>query len=168
MIIPISELAANKGMSQRVSISEKIENAAGYPDVVVFLEPVKIEGVLTNVDDTIVLDAKGSTAAELLCSRCLSSVAVQVLFTLNEKFSRAGMKNEEIETYSNDQLDISEVVKRSIISELPMKVLCHEDCGGLCPVCGAKRDTAGCKCDLTSFDPRFEGLRALFKVDEEV
>lgn len=168
MIISVSELIGNEGASLRVSVSEKIEDTAGYPDVVVFLEPVKIEGILTNVDDTLVLDAKGSTAAELLCSRCLSTVAVKVDFTLNEKFSRTGIVNEETETFSSDCLDISDVVKRSIISELPMKVLCREDCGGLCPVCGKRVDEGGCNCDTTVFNPQFEGLRALFKVDEEV
>lgn len=160
----------NRGFSRAFAVSEKIENAADYPDVVGFLEPVKIEGILTNVDDTIVLDAKGNTAVELLCSRCLSPVTVLVNFTLNEKFSRAGVVNEETETYLSDKLDIADVVKRSIIGELPMKVLCQEDCLGLCPVCGKKRGSDGnsCSCDTVVYDPRFEGLRTLFKIDEEV
>ncbi len=168
MIIPISQILGRNGTSQNFTVSEQIENTAGYPGVVVFLEPVKIEGILTNVDENIVLDAKGETEAELPCSRCLAPVRIKVNFKLNEKFSHAGVLNEEAETFSGDQIDLAEVVKRSILSALPMKVVCREDCKGLCPVCGKDLNEGDCGCDTTSIDPRFESLRALFKVDEEV
>ena len=49
-----------------------------------------------------------------------------------------------------------------------MKVLCREDCKGLCPVCGKDLNDGDCGCDRTERDPRFESLRALFNDDEEV
>lgn len=168
MRIPISQILGRNGTSQNFTVSEQIEDTTGYPGVVVFLEPVKIEGILTNVDDNIVLDAIGETEAELPCSRCLAPVKVKVNFKLNEEFIHTGVLNEEAETFSGDQLDLSEVVKRNILSTLPMKVVCREDCKGLCPVCGKDLNEGDCGCNRTSFDPRFESLRALFKVDEEV
>lgn len=49
-----------------------------------------------------------------------------------------------------------------------MKVVCREDCKGLCPVCGKDLNKGDCDCDTTYRDPRFESLRALFNDDEEV
>ena len=49
-----------------------------------------------------------------------------------------------------------------------MKTLCRDDCKGLCPVCGKDLNTGACGCDPTEIDPRFESLRALVNVEEEV
>lgn len=168
MNIAISQILGRNGTSMSFSVSEKIEDITGYPDIVDFLEPVKIEGILTNVDDTIVLDAKGEVGMQIPCSRCLAPVKVQVNFNCNEKFSHAGVLNEKTETFSGDCIDLADIVKRSIISVLPMKVLCTQECKGLCPSCGKNLNEGKCDCDTTEFDPRFESLRALFKVDEEV
>ncbi|MEI3507380.1 MAG: DUF177 domain-containing protein [Anaerotignum faecicola] len=87
---------------------------------------------------------------------------------LRERFPHTGRENEETETFTGDQIDLADFVKRGIIGELPMKVLCREDCKGLCPVCGKDLNEGDCGCDRTIRDPRFESLRALFSDDEEV
>jgi uncharacterized protein len=42
-----------------------------------------------------------------------------------------------------------------------MKPLCREDCQGLCPVCGADKNTGACSCVESSPDPRWAALAAL-------
>lgn len=168
MEILVSQILGRNGASQTFSVSEDIKDRKGYPEVVVFLEPVKIEGILTNVDEDIVLDAKGETEVELPCSRCLTPIKVKIDFKLNEKFSRTGVLNEETETFSGDCIDLTDVVRRNIIATLPMKVVCKDNCKGLCPKCGQDLNIKQCDCDTTCFDPRFESLRTLFNVDEEV
>ena len=76
--------------------------------------------------------------------------------------------DEETETFTGDQIDLADYVKRGIIGELPMRVECREDCKGLCPICGKDLNDGDCGCDRTIRDPRFESLRALFNDDEEV
>ena len=38
----------------------------------------------------------------------------------------------------------------------------------ICPQCGKDLNTGECGCKTEHIDPRFESLRSLFKVDEEV
>ena len=168
MIWTISQILRNPNEKLEVSFSEKIEK--GYPDVVCFSEPVTIKGVLTNTRKGILFEADGTTEAEFLCSRCLETVKEPIQFHINEMFYPAGKieNDREAETFSDEQIDFTDVIQRSILANLPMKVVCKEDCKGLCPKCGKNLNEGDCDCDDTEFDPRLESLRTLFNVDEEV
>lgn len=168
MVIKMAQLYGKNGVSMPVSLVEQLEDLTAYPNVVGFMEPVRIEGILKNESEIFVLEAKGETKVSLACDRCLAPVAIEISFNIEERFSHTGRDDEETETFSGDQIDLADYVQRGILGALPMKVLCREDCQGLCPVCGKDLNEGDCGCDTTELDPRFESLRALFNVDEEV
>ncbi len=168
MLISVAELFGKNGESLTFSLTEMPEKADVYSDVVEFLEPVKLEGKVTNEAEEMHLLAEGHTVVSMVCSRCLTPVRRELTFPVEEVFVKAGIVKEETETFSGDQIDLADFVKRGILGALPMKVLCKEDCKGLCPVCGKDLNDGDCGCDTTYIDPRFESLRALFHVDEEV
>ena len=61
-----------------------------------------------------------------------------------------------------DTLDITEIIENSIISTLPIKRLCKEDCNGLCSQCGANKNVENCSCLDYDVDVRLAKLRELF------
>ena len=168
MMIEMGYLFNRKGATLPVELVEKIDDVKDYPDVVEFVEPVRIEGTLKNEDDVFVLDAVAKTTALMECSCCLTPVRKELSFEIKERFAHTGRDDEETETFTGDQIDLADFVKRGIIGELPMRVECREDCKGLCPICGKDLNDGDCGCDRTIRDPRFESLRALFNDDEEV
>jgi len=168
MIIEMAELFGKEGMVVPVKLVEQISNTSDYPDVVEFIEPVKIEGTLKCGNDVFALEAKGEARVLLACDCCLAPVRKELCFEIKERFAHAGRGDEETETFVKDQIDLGDFVKRAIVEALPMKNICREGCKGLCPACGKDLNEEDCKCDMTSFDPRFESLRTLFNVDEEV
>ena len=168
MMIEMGYLFNRKGSTLPVELVETIDDVKDYPDVVEFVEPVRIEGTLKNEDDVFVLDAMGKTTALMECSSCLAPVRKELSFEIKERFAHTGRDDEETETFTGDQIDLADYVKRGIIGELPMRVECREDCKGLCPICGKDLNDGDCGCDRTIRDPRFESLRALFNDDEEV
>ena len=168
MMIEMGYLFNRKGSSLPVELVETIDDVKDYPDVVEFVEPVRIEGTLKNEDDVFVLDAVAKTTALMECSSCLAPVRKELCFEIKERFAHTGRDDEETETFTGDQIDLADYVKRGIIGELPMRVECREDCKGLCPICGKDLNDGDCGCDRTIRDPRFESLRALFNDDEEV
>jgi len=168
MMIEMGYLFNRKGSTIPVELVETIDDVKDYPDVVEFVEPVRIEGTLKNEDDVFVLDAVGKTTALMECSSCLAPVRKELSFEIKERFAHTGRDDEETETFTGDQIDLADYVKRGIIGELPMRVECREDCKGLCPICGKDLNDGDCGCDRTIRDPRFESLRALFNDDEEV
>ena len=48
-----------------------------------------------------------------------------------------------------------------------MRVLCSEDCKGLCPKCGRDLNEGECGCDLKEPDPRLAVLAQLLHDPEE-
>ena len=43
-----------------------------------------------------------------------------------------------------ESIDTDEIAVSDLVLELPSKMLCREDCRGLCPVCGADRNEVDC------------------------
>ncbi len=62
----------------------------------------------------------------------------------------------------NHELDLAEAVRQELLLGLPMYPLCDPECEGLCPTCGANRNTDPCDCDDSEPDPRMASLKGLF------
>ena len=60
-------------------------------------------------------------------------------------------------------LDVDELLRELFEMNFPQKILCREDCRGLCPRCGADLNTAPCTCSGTTPDPRLASLGALLE-----
>jgi uncharacterized protein len=64
-------------------------------------------------------------------------------------------------------LELEELAIEQIELELPIRVLCTEDCAGLCPRCGANRNVPdACTCEPET-DPRWAALGDLVDRDPE-
>jgi uncharacterized protein len=104
---------------------------------------------------------------ESLCARCLSSVDLTLSPEVRLILSPAGTPEEKIEedvdyeTYSGDEFDLGNYLREIIALSLPIKVLCREECKGLCPNCGANLNEEVCSCKDGWIDPRFRILKSL-------
>ena len=70
----------------------------------------------------------------------------------------------EIGYYQEDSLLLEDVLREQVLLSLPARTLCMEDCKGLCPRCGADRNTQNCTCAEADSDPRWEALAGLRNV----
>ena len=108
----------------------------------------------------------------LLCTRCLEPVEWQLTesFGLQLCVSEPLPPGEEVELAEEDldvvfleseSLDLAELAAEQVLLALPMRILCHEECAGLCPRCGGNRNVqGGCTCEDES-DPRWGVLRGM-------
>jgi len=85
----------------------------------------------------ILVDCSASFSRLIVCSRCLekSKQPVRRKFSLNYDSTKIG-----------DHLQIDADVREELLLTFPMKVLCKEDCRGLCPVCGTDLNREECDC----------------------
>ncbi len=117
------------------------------------------------------------------CDRCLETVHLDVPVAYTEEWrlagGRRGRPDEGVEVVSeNLDADDALVVRRTVTQdvgslddgfwqnvalEIPAKVLCTEECRGLCPRCGANRNRTPCACREADGDPRLDVL-AQFRV----
>jgi uncharacterized protein len=66
-----------------------------------------------------------------------------------------------LSVFDGDAIDIDELVVEQLLLALPSRILCQEDCKGLCPVCGNNRNLKECSCESAEVDPRWGALKEL-------
>jgi uncharacterized protein len=96
------------------------------------------------------------------CMRCLNAAGPSVDVEARE-VDRPG-EGEELESpyVSNETLDLAAWARDAFALAAPVKVLCREDCAGLCPVCAADLNEAGSEHHHeTAPDSRWAKLREL-------
>ena len=59
-------------------------------------------------------------------------------------------------------------IEKQLLVNLPMKVLCSEDCKGICNRCGANLNIEQCQCEDSELDPRMASIRDIFNKFKEV
>ncbi len=104
------------------------------------------------------------TRLEGPCFRCLEPAAVPVRVRGRE-YQATVPEDEELQTpyLADDRLDLSAWARDVIAVELPDKILCREDCAGLCAGCGVNLNLAACTCGPPEPDPRFSKLAELLQ-----
>ena len=103
-------------------------------------------------------------SAATTCRRCLTDVAVPVSEALQILFAESGTDEAEEDDVvplppGARSVDLRPAVREEWLLAVPGFALCREDCLGLCPTCGADRNTGACLC-APSIDPRWDTLRA--------
>jgi len=56
---------------------------------------------------------------------------------------------------------LEDAIREQVLLSVPLKVLCRENCLGLCPVCGKNRNTEPCGCAQPIQDPRWSALKEI-------
>jgi uncharacterized protein len=136
------------------------------------LGPVSWRGQVVYADPGYFLRARLSYEQTLSCNRCLKPIVERAqsdveLMILVERGPEAGGEHALHEQdlgilYLQDELlETDPILIEQLQLNIPMKPLCREDCQGLCPVCGADRNTGACSCEESTTDPRWAALAAL-------
>jgi uncharacterized protein len=109
---------------------------------------------------------------EVLCARCIEPVENPLSGDFDLIFRPGGVDNQpgehaitedetEIGYYEESGLLLEDAVREQVLLALPGRTLCQEDCKGLCPQCGANRNTAPCHCEEQPVDHRWKALAGL-------
>lgn len=101
----------------------------------------------------------GDASLEVLipCARCLEPVASRLDIQFENELDAE--EKDYIDGYS---LDTDQLVHDEALLVWPERVLCKEDCKGLCPVCGKNQNDGACDCDTTVRDPRMARILDIF------
>ena len=102
-----------------------------------------VKGHLSVLDRSCFVDCEISYVLAGECSRCLTETEQTFPCSLREEFT--GYRSEEHYAYCNHRLVLDKAINDAISMSLPIRLLCREDCKGLCPVCGRPK-AAGCSC----------------------
>lgn len=128
----------------------------------------KIEGRAYSKADVVYMELKVSFDFFGVCDRCAEDIQRQYSFDLDKIIvPKMENENDDYDNYivvDNGVLDIDDLVYEEIQLFLPAKMLCDEDCKGICPKCGKNLNKEKCDCKK-DVDPRMAALLQL--LDEE-
>lgn len=141
---------------------------------VIFNTPVRLDVSVVNNGSSITVAGTFETSIKLACGRCLDFFDMPVVREEIKEFyyntGKPGAKpdegGEDWIPYRGDSIDITPEVVRTIHASLPMKLLCRDDCRGLCQNCGKNLNTEKCDCQKDEVDIRLVKLKQLLEKDQ--
>jgi len=98
------------------------------------------------------------------CARCLDRVESNLkpkinLILIPNRTETEGDDIVDYESYNGNEVDLGGYLREVIAMSIPVKILCREQCRGLCQNCGVNLNSASCSCEVDWIDPRLTALR---------
>ena len=174
MLVNLTDVFASEGLTEKREIEIDFNQFQTGDEVypVASKEPVRLimenigQGKARIIGDT-------SVTLKMQCSRCLKDV--EYLFTLSFEHDVVSPDVECNNDADDDQnfmegyqLNIDNLIIGEIFNNWPFRVLCREDCKGICMKCGQDLNTGACACDTFIPDPRLAKLKDIFEANKEV
>ncbi len=182
MRIDVSSIRDVKGATVEVDIREPIGRVnAGFGELAP-RRPAEVRARVTNTGHgSMLVYGHARVELEARCDRCLKPFMLEAQADFEQEYRRgredrqreaappeAGQDDGHACEFYGDVIDISQQVIESLVLSLPIKMLCRNDCRGLCPDCGKDLNEGPCSCRRDGGDVRLAGLaRMLRDTDSE-
>ena len=140
-----------------------------------FPSPLHVFGEITNTAGYMRMVLSASIPYTTACARCLREVTGTFSFRFEKTVAPAKLmediREEDADDYvvvHNGFLDVDEQLSEMLLLEFPSKILCREDCAGLCSRCGKDLNEGPCDCEEHEIDPSLAPLaKLLLEFDED-
>jgi len=125
---------------------------------------ITISGTYWYDGNNFIVDGTVNTIGDYECTRCLTPVMHKAAILFKDIYGIVGQRRtdeDEILLCDGETIDLTELIRETLVINEPSQVLCREDCKGLCTHCGADLNIAPCSCESFEVDPRLAVLRTL-------
>ena len=125
-------------------------------------EPIHAVGQVRNTAGVLVMTGELTTRLHGECDRCAKPFERDFAVSL-EAVLVTELENEDYDDpwtfeLDGDQADLDDILTTAVVLNMDSKLLCSEDCKGLCPKCGADLNLGPCDCK-PEMDPRLAVLQ---------
>lgn len=146
MVIDLKPIYDAEGQSYELDYSiseERLGQIRGF-----VLEDFSVKGKVYNRAGIVHLNYSGAFTLKAECDRCLRPFNRSYQFDSKHILVRTvNTDNDEYIVTQGDSIDVDELAVQDALLQLPTKLLCRQDCKGLCYVCGADLNLGECGCD---------------------
>lgn len=175
MLVNLTDVFTNEGQVQELEVSYDADTFTNQFGTFLIKEKSLAALKLSNIGQSKAL-VQGALKLvfALACDRCLRDVD----YTFDLSFDRVvvspdytgGDADEEdsSELMEGYHLNVDELINDELLLNWPMKILCREDCKGICKICGRNLNDGDCGCDDFVPDPRMAAIKDLFNANKEV
>ena len=127
-------------------------------------EPVKAVGTVRNTAGVLVMKGTIVTCIHGICDRCAAEfdrdVEIPIDAVLVTELANEENEDEWVFTLEGDSADLEDIVRTTFVLNMDSKLLCSDDCQGLCCRCGKNLNNGPCSCEK-EIDPRLAALKQL-------
>jgi uncharacterized protein len=131
-----------------------------------FKKTIEVDVTLDKTSRQMYLKSDIRSSGFFQCDRCLTEFEQPVschfnMFYMYNDLDAGGHPADEVQVISSDTvyIDLTEDVRQMVTLTVPLKLLCRDDCKGLCPRCGINWNHQSCRCNLEMDNSRWEGLK---------
>ena len=129
-------------------------------------EPVNAEGIVRNTAGVMMMTGAIRTCLHGICERCAGEFTRDVEIPRNvvlvTELAEEDNEDECVFPLEGDSADLEDIIRTVFVLNMDSKLLCKEDCKGLCHRCGRKLNDGPCSCQK-ELDPRFAALKQLLE-----
>lgn len=123
--------------------ADKLSEYGGYS----FASPVAVTGEIENRAGVVTLRFKTVFTMDHTCDRCLKEFRREYVYDFEHTLVRSVQSDkDDYVVCENNTLDLDELAISDLLLQLPTKILCRDDCKGLCYVCGQDLNEGKCNC----------------------
>ena len=165
MLLGLSKIIDCPGASVTFSTSVDLSDlcyGVSYP----VTEPVVAEGTVRNTAGVLVMTGEINTCIHGICDRCANpfdrAIHLPIDVVLVTEMANEENEDEWVFPLEGDSADLDDIVRTVFVLNLDSKLLCKEDCAGLCHRCGRNLNDGPCSCQK-ELDPRFAALKQLLE-----
>ena len=165
MKLGLSKIIETPGASVPFSTSVDLSDlcyGVSYP----VSEPVVAEGTVRNTAGVLMMTGSIRTTIHGICDRCAAEFDRDIDFPIDvvlvTEFANEENEDEWVFPLEGDSADLDDIVRTVFVLNLDSKLLCKEDCKGLCYRCGTNLNEGPCNCQK-ELDPRFAALKQLLE-----
>lgn len=160
MVFDVQELLKTDGA--RVRLEGKLTPPEAYQtDAVYFHADSCFSGQVENIGGVLELTAAVSGHYSSFCARCMKPLEEAYSISVSETLASENAEvtdRDAVLPLVGTSIDLDAVIWPAVLPELPTKLLCKQDCKGLCPQCGADLNESTCSCTADTIDPRWAAL----------
>lgn len=150
--VDLSDRLENPGESYQLSGHIDVDGYAVGEKELTLPEGASYDVVFTNAGDGILVTGIVRASVTGECDRCLEPAAFEVAGEIEEYYLFEEPEDPEsyedgFELIGPDRvIDLGDAISDAVVMDTPFVVLCHPDCKGLCPTCGANLNEGDCGC----------------------
>ena len=174
MLVNLSDVLTSAGKVENTTVPLEMNDFTSKLGSFLITEKTPAAFTFTNIGvDKAKVEGSVKITFATECDRCLTEVPTVLELTFDRVVTSPGVTAEDEADEKPDymegyQLNVETFVQHEILENWPMKILCKEDCKGVCPKCGQNLNERDCGCDTFVPDPRMAVLKDIFNANKEV
>ncbi|MHB8170010.1 MAG: YceD family protein [Thermincolia bacterium] len=171
MLIDTTKIRHLSGQAIPLSIQGNLEPIVIGGEVLTLDGPVEVKGEIYNTGRTYLVTGAITSHLQRVCGRCLKTFTDTIQTEMGVEYCHVSEVREDDQVeqledfvvFEGNSIDLTERVTESLYLAIPMRVLCAEDCQGMCSQCGQDLNLGKCQCETEVVDHRMKVLEKLLK-----